>query len=144
VNRHSYTSKRKRAGIYIYLCHYIDSIDMTDSGHAAFWCKSTHNGCIPWGSQTSQPVNLFFLILYESSQTLMSLCGTVPDLKPISLGGDCRGNVPRLLWATDYGPKLWIQSVPSSSKRLGNHTPHTSERPHHSRLKRRDHKPKKN
>jgi hypothetical protein len=49
--------------------------------------------------------------------------------------------VPR---AAGYDPKLWIQSIPSSSKWLGNHTPHTRERPHHSRLKRRGHQPKKN
>jgi hypothetical protein len=50
--------------------------------------------------------------------------------------GSCRGNVPRVPWAAGYDPKFWIQSVPSSDKRLWNHTPHIRKWPHHSRLKR--------
>jgi hypothetical protein len=50
---------------------------------------------------------------------------------------------PRVPLSIGYGPKLWIRSIPSSGKRLGNHIPHTMERPHHSRLKRRDHQHKK-
>jgi hypothetical protein len=39
-------------------------------------------------------------------------------------------------------PKIWIQSVPSSGKRLARHAPHTEQRTHHSRLKRRGHQHK--
>jgi hypothetical protein len=38
---------------------------------------------------------------------------------------------------------FWIRSVPSSGKRLGNHTPYTRKWPHHSRMKKRGHQPKK-
>jgi hypothetical protein len=31
-------------------------------------------------------------------------------------GGECRGNVPQVPWAANYGPKLWIRLVPSSGK----------------------------
>jgi hypothetical protein len=37
----------------------------------------------------------------------------------------CRGLVPCVPWVTDYGPKFWIQPVPSSSKRLENYTLYT-------------------
>jgi hypothetical protein len=47
----------------------------------------------------------------------------------------CRGNVPRVPWATGYGPKFWIRSVPSSGKQLGSHTPRIRKLLHHSRLK---------
>jgi hypothetical protein len=40
-----------------------------------------------------------------------------------------RGLVPRVLLVFDYGPKFWIQLVPSSSKRLGDHTPRTGYSP---------------
>jgi hypothetical protein len=40
-----------------------------------------------------------------------------------------RGLVPKVLWATGYSPKFLIRSVPSSSKQLGNHTPHTGYGP---------------
>jgi hypothetical protein len=55
----------------------------------------------------------------------------------------CRGNIPWVPQATDYDPKLWIQSVSSNGKQLGNHTPRTRKWSHHSRLKRRGHQPKK-
>jgi hypothetical protein len=53
------------------------------------------------------------------------------------LEGYCRGNIPCIPWATGYSINLWIWLVPSSGKRLGNHTTHTREWPHHSSLKRR-------
>jgi hypothetical protein len=56
----------------------------------------------------------------------------------------CWGNISQVLWAIGYGPKLWIRLVPSSGKWLENHTPHTKQWLHHSRLKRRGHQPKKN
>jgi hypothetical protein len=37
----------------------------------------------------------------------------------------CRGVVPWVPWVTGYGPKFLIRSVPSNSKWMGNHTPHT-------------------
>jgi hypothetical protein len=40
-------------------------------------------------------------------------------------GNYYRGLVPRELWVTCYGPKLWIRPLPSSGKWLGNHTPYT-------------------
>jgi hypothetical protein len=45
------------------------------------------------------------------------------------LGGYCRGLVPQVSWVTNYNPKFWIQPVPSSDKRLGNHTTHTGYGP---------------
>jgi hypothetical protein len=61
------------------------------------------------------------------------------------LGGYYQGNLPRVPWATTYGPKKpWIRSVLASGKRLRSHTPCTKKRPHHSRLNRRGHQPKKN
>jgi hypothetical protein len=56
----------------------------------------------------------------------------------------CRGNIAPVPSAAGYDPKLWLRSVPSSDKWLGNYTPRIRERPHHSRLKRRGHQPKKN
>jgi hypothetical protein len=40
------------------------------------------------------------------------------------LRGYYRGLVPREPWVVGYCPKIWIQSVPSSGKRPGNHMPH--------------------
>jgi hypothetical protein len=45
------------------------------------------------------------------------------------LRGYCQGLVPQVPQATGYNPKFWIQSVPSSSKQLGNHTPRTEYGP---------------
>jgi hypothetical protein len=36
-----------------------------------------------------------------------------------------QGLVPQVKLVIGYSPKLWIRPVPSSSKQLGNHTPHT-------------------
>jgi hypothetical protein len=41
----------------------------------------------------------------------------------------CQGVVPRVLQVTSYDPKFWTRSVPSSDKRLGNHTQHTRHGP---------------
>jgi hypothetical protein len=59
-------------------------------------------------------------------------------------GGYYQSNIPRVPWATGYGPKFWIRSIPSNGKRLWNHAPHTMKWPYHSRLKMGGHQPKKN
>jgi hypothetical protein len=41
------------------------------------------------------------------------------------LRGYCQGKVTQVHCVTSYGPKFWIRLVPSSSKRLENHTPRT-------------------
>jgi hypothetical protein len=45
------------------------------------------------------------------------------------LRGYCRGLVPRVSPIVSYGPKNWIRLVPSSDRRLGNHTPRTGYGP---------------
>jgi hypothetical protein len=44
-------------------------------------------------------------------------------------GDTCRGLVPRVPQVAGYGSKIQILSVPTSSKRLGNHAPRTGYDP---------------
>jgi hypothetical protein len=84
-------------------------------------------------------------ILWKCPQYHMSTCPThcrvTGSGHPLhgGLGGYYWGNIPQVPRAAGYGPKLWIRSMPSSGKWLGNHRPHTRKQSHHSKLKRRGH-----
>jgi hypothetical protein len=126
------------------------SVHMEFSLHLSFYLKRSLRGYTV-GTTTGFPIEIVEALAPQSHhqipwkcpQYIMSTCSVhhqvIGSGHPLNkgLGGYYMGNIPHVSWAIGYGPKIWIRSVPSSAKRLGNNTSRTSEWPHHSKLKRR-------